>query len=203
MGNFWNLNPLANSSTMSGRLGSAMLPDFGNSGAHPIWILVPHGIKVFEGIAAPQLGKRGHWAPGGDRQYFIPKEVGVLLREATLTLLNGQTVHIALNELDLTGYERICASALAVQIKHWKDYRKYAKKLTLDVKQPSKEQRHQEFLLKEKMEPSERQTAKSLYEDALTDACSKLSLHETDSRCQRCGKKISETGGICKGVTFL
>ncbi len=203
MGNFWNLNPLASSSTLSGRMGSAMLPDFGNAGTHAIWILVPPKIKLFSGVTAPQLGENGHWVPGGDSQYFLWKEVGVLLREATLTLLNGQSVHIALSKLDIKGYERICKAALAIQSQHWREYYAYAKKMSIEIKEPSKEERHQEFLLKEKTMPIDVQTAKEMYGKALMAAhTKKLALsgaEDSEPTCQRCGKKISETGGVCKG----
>jgi hypothetical protein len=70
-GGYWSLQPPASEADWRG--GSAVLPQWGNSGNMIEELtLGPQGMKIWQGTTAPQNMGGGLYMPGGDQQVWIP-----------------------------------------------------------------------------------------------------------------------------------
>jgi RHS repeat-associated protein len=72
LGHYWNrVEPTG---PLQAQLDSALLPEWGNTGSKVASIRVPAGTTIYEGAAAPQLGRGGIPSLlGGGAQVFIPR----------------------------------------------------------------------------------------------------------------------------------
>ena len=195
VGSFWHTRPhLASPITLSHKMDLGILDEYGNTGQHMIWIVVPHGFRLFTGITASQTGIFGQWRPGGGTQFWIPQAVAQALYRATQTLLNGQsTEHLKLAGFNLAGYKAACLQARKVQVEWWKGYRRYGKGSTIGfVTKISKEERNKQF--KEVHAEAEALHHANLVSqmESLNKTLKQNMAKEEDPICSKCGYRASE-----------